>query len=237
MKAKFTFPIEYLVNKTAGALGHVAFNWRGINVLRKYVIPRNPQSTDQVAIRTIMTQGSQGFKTMSAEQKAAWSVYASGKKISVFGKDVQLPEIAIFDRINSWRQIDGQAISLDPPSALCDFSASNIATFAYNSGTKVLSFVVTHNATTVTNKMWEIQITPALPSGVRNPTKSIYRLAKGVTTDSIIPVTASPQTVQITEPVFTYAPDGCYMSIRLTPLSPDYDNGTVLEKKSMVAVT
>jgi len=237
MKVKYVMPVEFVSGAMSPGKGVVGFNWRGLPVLRSYTIPRNPQTVDQVSIRNILTQCAQGFQGITPTQKLNWATYASDKPNMWEGTEYTIPEISAYVKINTFRKIDAQALSNDAPTAYADFVASNIATVAYNSGTTVLTFDVTHNATVTTGKLWVIKLTGTLPSAVYSVRDGDYRLCKGVDAASIIPVTASPQTVSITAPKFGNWANNDYMAITLIPLSPEYDPGTEYFEVNQITVS
>ena len=53
----------------------VAFTWKGINVMRQYVVPSNPQTTDQLAQRALVTACVSAWKNYftGEEGRAAWN--------------------------------------------------------------------------------------------------------------------------------------------------------------------
>lgn len=59
--------------KLAGTL--VAFEWKGLKVMREYVIPTNPKTADQVAHRGIFTDAVAAWRNYitSAVERAAWN--------------------------------------------------------------------------------------------------------------------------------------------------------------------
>ena len=56
--------------------------WRGINWVRAYAIPANPQSTKQVNVRTAMNLLVEKWKTLSQSSKDEWNDFAEGKRQS-----------------------------------------------------------------------------------------------------------------------------------------------------------
>jgi len=153
------------------------------------------------------------------------------------GQSVILPEISMYVRVNAYRLIDGQAISDAAPTVMADFVASDIASRAYVAGTTTLSFVVTHNADPVTGRLWLIKTTGSLASQMVRVKDNDYRLADGVATGSIVPVTATPQTIEIITPTFANWSNGDYMDIQLVPLSAEYDPGTKYHSTDTIAVS
>ena len=76
-----------------GARGTVANTltasfWRGIAYMRERVIPHNPKSAPQVAIRGVLTDGVSKwrFGTVSESDKLKWNTYALGLSESGFNR-------------------------------------------------------------------------------------------------------------------------------------------------------
>lgn len=66
----------------------VASYWRGVNYLRLRVVPANPQSDAQTAIRTVMTNGVTNWKdgTIDEAAQTLWNSYAAGQRMSGFNR-------------------------------------------------------------------------------------------------------------------------------------------------------
>jgi len=184
-----------------------------------------------------MATAAQAFKSVTPAEKAAWAVYAALRPSLIMGTSITIPEVSAYVKVNTLVLIDTAAVDDAAPTELCDFTASAIATLAYNSGTTHLTFDVTHNAAVVTNKKWLVKITPSLSSGARAARDGDFRMGCGVTTESIIAVSASPQTVDLTAPRFGNWSDNDYMAVEVSPLSPDYDKGLKFRYTGQVAVT
>lgn len=66
--------------------------WKGVNYVRSRVVPNNPQSTDQTAIRDLITDatvawktnGTDGTTTIDAAYKTAYDTAAAGQRYSGF---------------------------------------------------------------------------------------------------------------------------------------------------------
>lgn len=237
MKFSLQFPIAEFTGKT-GPQGLVAFTWRaGLRVFRRFVSPTNPGTSEQASVRNYLAQCAQGYQALTAGQVSGWRTYAASHPILNFGENVTLPPNAMYARVNMYRLIDGQALSAAAPSVEADFLATGIATIAYNSGTTHLTFDVSHNCVTTTGRKWLVRITPSLASGVVTPRKGDYRLAMGINAGSVISVSASPQTVDITGPVISNWANSDWMSIELIPLSSEYSPGTSYAEKGQITVT
>jgi len=84
--AKVTGPLFSLDARNTVGSAIVYSYWRGINYVRARVIPKNPKSTDQTAIRLLMTDASQGWSDASSSLQAAYIAFAEGQKFSGFNK-------------------------------------------------------------------------------------------------------------------------------------------------------
>lgn len=60
--------------------GLVASNWRGVDLVRRFTRPSNPNTIDQQEIRRIFINSNIAFATMTTNIKASWTNYAKGKK-------------------------------------------------------------------------------------------------------------------------------------------------------------
>ena len=62
--------------------------WRGINYIRERVIPHNPKSTAQTAIRGVLTDGVSKwrFGLITQNNKNWWNTYARGLGESGFNR-------------------------------------------------------------------------------------------------------------------------------------------------------
>lgn len=86
--AKLTGPLFSLDarGKLGGAI--VYSFWRGVNYARRLVIPSNPNSTEQQAIRSLITDASQAWSgetsPIDSAYKAAYDAAAAGQPYSGF---------------------------------------------------------------------------------------------------------------------------------------------------------
>ena len=236
LKYRLRHPIDVLSGSDGYPAGWVYMMTNSIPVIRKHVIPANPDTSEQSAIRTILTTAAQGFKTLTDAERAAWVTFAAMQPRSTLGYQFTMQEMAAYVQVNSFRQIDAQAISNTAPSAMAAFSASAIGTVAYVVATTVFSFIVTHNCAAPAGEQWLIRITDTLQSAQYHARPSDFRLADGVAATSIVAVSASPQTIQITDPVFDWA-NNDYMQIEVVPLSAAYAPGTTFGWRGQISVT
>lgn len=66
--------------------------WRGINYIRVRVVPHNPKTVAQTAIRTVLTDGVSKWRHGSVSQlnKNFWNTYAKGLGESGFNRFMRL---------------------------------------------------------------------------------------------------------------------------------------------------
>ncbi|MCX7919490.1 MAG: DUF6266 family protein [bacterium] len=50
--------------------------WKGINYVRRYVVPQNPNTVDQQTIRSYFTTAVNAYQAENATTKSAWETYA-----------------------------------------------------------------------------------------------------------------------------------------------------------------
>lgn len=235
MKLVFGPEIEQMSGSDGKIGGFVHMKLLGFPVARRHVLPAQPRTTAQVNIRSYLTAAAQAFGDLTTSERAGWETMANLMPQSHLGFTYTPYAINAYISVNVWRQLDGQAISDTPPSALAGFTGSAIASVAYVTATTVLSFDLTHNGTAAVG-FWGVSITPALASAQRAARPSDYRLAMSTTADAIIPVAATPQTVSLTGPIYTWT-DGQYMAIKVVPLSADYVYGTHYTSRQTITVT
>ena len=88
--------------------------WKGINYIRTRVIPNNPKSDPQVAIRGVMADGVSKwrFGTISAAAKLMWESYAAGTGMSGFNRFIRYYQLDNYDTVTK-QKVTPQVIS--PP--------------------------------------------------------------------------------------------------------------------------
>lgn len=84
--AKVTGPLFSLDARGSVGRSIVYSIWKGVNYLRRHVVPQNPNTDAQIVVRTIITDGSQKWadSTITASDKALWDAYAEGQPFSGF---------------------------------------------------------------------------------------------------------------------------------------------------------
>lgn len=235
MKIVFGPEIEQMSGSDGKVGGFVHMKLLGFPVARRHVLPAQPRTTAQVNIRAYLSLAAQAFGSLTTAERAAWETLANLMTHTHLGFTYTPYAINAYISVNVWRQLDGQAISDTAPTALAGFTGSAIGTVSYVTGTTVFSFALTHNGT-ATVGFWGISITPTLASAQRAARPSDYRLAHATTANAIIAVAATPQTCEVTAPIYTWS-DGDYMAIKVVPLGADYIYGTEYTSRQTITVT
>lgn len=79
------------------ALGPVFSIWRGLNYARLFVVPTNPRSIRQLAIRALLTSSSRAWAALTTGQRTGWETYADGlTRKNVFGQEIKTSGINEF---------------------------------------------------------------------------------------------------------------------------------------------
>lgn len=73
-----------------GAIGKtvVASKWRGVPYLRQHVVPANPKTTAQMAIRTLFAFLREAYKLAPGNVTSAWEAFAQGRPFTGMNKFV-----------------------------------------------------------------------------------------------------------------------------------------------------
>ena len=76
--AKVTSPLFSF--DARGQIGHaiVYSIWKGINYVRQYCVPQNPNTVNQQTIRSYFATSVPAYQALDAEHKGLWETYAEG---------------------------------------------------------------------------------------------------------------------------------------------------------------
>ena len=226
MKVRLAFPVDEISGKAGGNFGNVFSRWRGLMVARRHVVPANPSTANQDAIRGFMAAAAVAFQSLSPVEKDAWATFAATVPRSILGQNVTIPEISAYCKINAIRQMAGQSITDTAPSVKADFAISDITSVINDAGEIAITF--THSATETAGRFVMVKMTDALPSGVYVPKRSDFRLINGPGTPSILALGASPDEVA---GCFRFAPAiSKYCGIEIQPISSQYVPGVAFGK-------
>jgi hypothetical protein len=70
-----------IVQRASGRFGGtVHSNWKGIDVVRRFAAPSNPNTSAQQQVRALFQNLTKAYQMAPAYHSAAWTAYATGKK-------------------------------------------------------------------------------------------------------------------------------------------------------------
>lgn len=93
----------------------VFFSWKGINVVREYVIPANPRSADQITQRGYMTDAVAEWHgaLYSADDRTAWNRFAGTLAATMSGFNAMVREHMLEQLLgNVWERLTALVVSL-----------------------------------------------------------------------------------------------------------------------------
>lgn len=119
--------------------GHVMSKNRGGAYMRTKVTPINPQTAFQSAVRATLTAFAQGWRALTANQRAAWnSAVSNFTKTDVFG-DIKKPSgINLYVKLNS-NITTGEGTPITEPPALTSSPELVTITVTSDASTPTLS--------------------------------------------------------------------------------------------------
>jgi len=180
-KVKFSALISEMRNKLNGSV--FARN-RGGAYLRNKVTPTNPQTIAQVQARSLLTSFSQSWRSLTEEQRAAWSsVVNQWARTDVFGDVVQPSGSALYIRLNINISLAGGSVLNTPPTPIGADALTDLS-FTANSVDNEIILTFAPASVPADHSMY-IEATPQLSPGISNA-NSQYRyiatLAEGAGT-------------------------------------------------------
>lgn len=144
--------------------GHVASKNRGGAYMRTKVTPVNPQSSDQISVRSAFTAISQAWRTLTADQRASFNgAVANFARTDIFG-DLRNPSGAnLHQRLNLNLNAVGASYITEAP-AVSASPETPVFTITANATTPALSLAWTSGAIPA-NTAVIVEATPLLSPG------------------------------------------------------------------------
>lgn len=170
MKIKF----GALVTDGRGKIGgHVASKNRGGAYLRTKVTPVNPNTSFQADVRNRLTTYAQGWRGLTATQRAAWNGAVSNfQKTDIFG-DLKNPSgLNLYVRLNSNIEEGAGSAILNPPLPSSVVGPETI-TLTAAAGAAAISLAWTGGVIPA-NTAWVVRATPQVSAG-KSFVKNLYR--------------------------------------------------------------
>lgn len=205
MKVHTSFPTRGMIGTVADS--QLVFWMIGLQCLaRARITPDNPQSVDQLAVRSFLSASSKAWKTASNAKRTAWEAWAEANADNVgpnpSGNLVR--GIDAFCDCNFWRQTLGLAIVTDAPTVARPPSVSALVAGS-PSVADAICFTPTHTIAAGSLSLYKLAIrcTPAMTTMGRVPTENNLRFAKHIAAASCPTLTASGASVLLSGIQFT----------------------------------
>lgn len=163
-KVKFSALISEMRNKLNGS---VFSRNRGGAYLRNKVTPLNPQTSAQVAARSLLTFFSQGWRSLTEDQRLAWSgAVASWSSTDIFGDTINPTGATLYIRLNCNISIAGGSPIVLPPAQL---GAAALDSLSIAADASANTLAITFTATPVpADHAMVIESTANLSPGISN---------------------------------------------------------------------
>jgi hypothetical protein len=219
-------PYKSIRGRNAVVGGQVLFPKGNRNFARVNNPPANPNSSIQQLVRANLTATAQGFSAISLAQKTAWETFAKNyARKDANGTAYPINGQAAYTSVNSYRKLDGQALTATAPS----FAFTAAVTAASISGASGTTFVITLTAAASFSGFVLVELSEALPGITRVARPNDCRipmLAANVAACVLAVVSGTTTTLTLTNSQmrFTYA-DSDRVGVRLTSLSSNYVKG------------
>ena len=207
---------------------------RAACVARAWVLPDNPGSTLQEAVRDYLTLSAAAYKGLTAEQAQEWTDAANAiMRSNILGLDYYLTGIGLFCMINAYRQIHNQAILDDCPAILMPPTPITVVSVTATSAT-LLTIVVTVTGLE-TGGMALCRVSLPLPGEARQARPNDCRMIDATIDNNIEVHVTGTVTFALTIPTsLIVATDR--VGVQITPLSAAYFPGLPLLDANHVVV-
>lgn len=112
------FQTSALISAIRNSVGGVTFTEGPFGpAIREKVTPTNPNTSRQTTVRSAFTAAAVAWKSLTAAQRSAWTVYASGiNRTNALGNPITLLGLNAFIAVNTLLQQAGQSIRSAGPS-------------------------------------------------------------------------------------------------------------------------
>ena len=183
--------LSVLLEGLRGKAGNVTFvKSREGTLVKPRVSPTNPQTKNQMAVRTALTQAAQAWTTLSADQVQAWNAYAALRPHldNATNKITKSTGFNIFVKLTSKffavaDTASGATFQTDPPTST--FVGDAITVSATSVAPGVIKFQASgENSEDVTTEL----LLQRLPNANRKPSKQGYRVETYATFEGTPPV-------------------------------------------------
>lgn len=178
----------------------------GQSLLRGFTTPQNPQTTEQLTVRSIFSQLTKAWgQTLTEPQRAGWNAFAAVNPVTNnLGNSVTRTGLSAFVELGTIQMLrTGSYIAAAPtlgrPSPITAIPA--VTTASPNPGD--LAIELSHGYVTLTGLYVMVKQTPILTSPAITPKASEYRLIEGAVATSFQSLQASGSTYGFDDPRYT----------------------------------
>ena len=206
MRIKLVKPVTVRLSSQRGGL----VIWEKVSEFRavSHVIPRNPRTADQEAVRGFMGEAKRAWATLNDEEKAQWSAFAEKNFIinsRYFGK--QWRGIDAFCRAGVARQVAGYSALPELPDGPRP-SPVEFAELLPGSDPHELVFSVVHNLGKNSGGEYRLMVrmTPSASTYARRPYDKQLRYARGTGPESVVALPNSGDVVTMSGVRFALVP-------------------------------
>ena len=222
-KITLSQPFEHFHGSVGAPKQQVLWSVGQRNYSRQFVVPDNPETARQVLLRGYLTAAAQAYQALDAATALAWRTAAASKDTTdIFGISGSMSGIQYFTQVNTYRQIDGQAIDDTVPTAAMPSSPTAIA--VSRAAATQISFGITH-ANSASTGFWAVRLAYIGSSEARLARRNELRNWSDTLADNIAAIASSVQTMTLTQAAATVVA-GEFIGYQLIPLSNDYEAGT-----------
>ncbi len=119
-----------IVQRASGKFGGtVHSNWKGVDVVRRFAKPSNPNSAGQTDVRDAFRSLNAGYVTMPAETRAAWTSFATGKPFIARNQFIGKNVANLAGKVNTQliQFTPGDSSTLPPVSIAVTFGVGSIS--------------------------------------------------------------------------------------------------------------
>ena len=196
---------------------------RAANVARSWVLPDNPNSTLQAAIRSYLSLGATAYKGLSQVNADAWTAAANLlSRENILGLQYYHTGIGLFQMVNMYRQMGAEAIVeavadiVPPPLPLAVDSIVATSTTALD--------IVADVTGIEAGGMALCRVTSPLPGAARRARSNDCRMLDATIADNIVVMGTDTCDFTLTMPTSHIVADDL-IGVEITPLSAEYFPG------------
>lgn len=175
--AKVSNPLSS--ERASGKTGaKVYMEWRGLNTVRALVKPRNPQTSAQLNVRSVLTSTMQQYSSLTSGQVTAFKVYASGKKrTDQVGKSYTMTSANAYAMLSIQSLLQGGSIISDPPTTTPPATVDTLPLAGGSPTAGSIKVAPTYRGTPADTDFVELSIAGPFKSPNRVATSSEYRIS------------------------------------------------------------